>query len=135
MASADIALRKAIRDFLLTDAALLALLGGPRVYDAPPRNAPKPCVVFARSRSRDWSAQGAPGREHDLALDVWSAQDGVREALDVAERLRVLLDDARLTLQGFTLVRLEAGELLAARDPALSLSQARLRLRALTETL
>ena len=52
MASADIALRKAIRDVLLADAALVDLLGGPRVYDAPPRNAQKPCVIFARSRSR-----------------------------------------------------------------------------------
>jgi len=135
MASADIALRKAIRDVLLADAALVDLLGGPRVYDAPPRNAQKPCVIFARSRSRDWSAQAAPGREHDLALDVWSAQDGVREALQIADQLRALLDETPLALEGFALVRLQAGEIIAARDPALSLSQARLRLRALTEPL
>lgn len=134
MASADIALRQAIRDRLLTDAPLLALLGGPRVHDAIPRAAPMPCIAFAQSRSRDWSAQGAPGREYEVTLDVWSAREGVREALEIADRVRTLLDDAPLALQGFALVRLQADETLAARDPAQRLSRARLRLRALTET-
>ena len=135
MASADLALRKAIRNRLLGDSALVAALGGARVHDAPPRGAPKPYVAFAQSRSRDWSAQGAPGREHELTLDVWSAQDGVREALDIAERVRALLDDAALPLEGFALVRLDVGEILAARELAARLSRARIRLRAFTEPL
>ena len=42
MASASAALRVAIHDALSGDGALTALLGGPKIYDEPPRAAEPP---------------------------------------------------------------------------------------------
>lgn len=131
--SADIALRKAIRAKLLGHSALVARLGGARVYDEAPRGAPQPYITFAQSRSRDWSTMTERGQEHALTLDVWSDRTGAREALEIAARAAAALDDQALTLDGHALVNLQVREVETARENSNRFVRARLRLRAITE--
>ena len=135
MLSADIALRRAILARLLGDSALVSRLGGARVHDAAPRGAPQPYVVFAQSRSRDWSTMTEGGREHALSLDIWSARSGAREALEIAALVAAALDDQSLALDGHALVNLQVRDLETARENANRFVRARLRLRAVTETI
>jgi hypothetical protein len=135
MLSPDIALRKAILSRLLADSALVARLGGARVHDEAPRGATQPYVVFAQSRSRDWSTMTEAGREHSLSLDVWSARTGAREALEIAALVAAALDDQSLPLDGHVLVNLQVREIDTARENSNRFVRARLRLRAITETI
>ncbi|MCP8937784.1 DUF3168 domain-containing protein [Alsobacter sp. SYSU M60028] len=129
------ALRKAVRQRLVDDAALLALLGGPRVHDEPPRAAEPPYVTFGPASAAAWNAGAVAGRRHALSLVVWSRQGGDAEALAIAARLEELLDDATLTLEGHRLVLLSVSGLETARPDRAGLRRVTLRLAALTEPL
>ena len=50
--AASAALRAAIHDALIADAALVNMLGGPKVYDEPPRSAAFPYVTLGRDAHR-----------------------------------------------------------------------------------
>lgn len=56
----------AIRTHLLSDTPLTALLGGPRVYDEPPKSIAFPYVTLGETRVADWSTGTEPGEEHHL---------------------------------------------------------------------
>ena len=61
MTSAAWELQKAIHGKLASDAGVLAVLGGARIYDEVPRGAAFPYVTFGGVTSRDWStARGSP---------------------------------------------------------------------------
>lgn len=136
-ASPILALRTAIRARLVADAGLTGLLGGPRVYDEPPRGTDPPYIVFGNASAQDWSASGVDGHSHALDLVVWSDQGGDSEALGVAGVIAGLLVDAPLALSGHRLVRLRiAGHEVSrpgAGDPSAALRRAIVRLSALTE--
>jgi hypothetical protein len=70
MASPGWVLQKAIYEALVANAALVALLGAPRVYDDVPRGAAFPYVTFGPSVVRDWSTGSEGGTEHLLTLHV-----------------------------------------------------------------
>ena len=131
--SAGIALRKAMRERLLANAALLARLGAQRVYDEAPRAAPTPYVTFTRVQSRDWSTMTDRGSEHFLTLDVWSSRPGAYEALELAALVAAELDDAPLTLDGHRLISLRCLDTETGRENANRFVRARLRMRAVTE--
>lgn len=133
MLSADISLRKAIRAKLLANAALIARLGGARVHDEAPRNAPRPYIVFSQSRTRDWSSVSDVGHEHALVLDVWSERSGAREALEIAALASAALDHQTMPLAGHTLVNLQILEVETTRENANRFVRARIRVRAITE--
>ena len=126
-------LRRAIRSTLLADATLVALLGGGKVFNDTPSGTQAPYVVFADTLWRDWSATLSRGAEQIFVLSVWSTQRGVREALDIAERIIALLDEAPLTLSGAQLVDLRFLQLETKRDGAGRFARANLRFRATTE--
>lgn len=130
------ALRRAIHARLAGDAELGGLLGGPRVYEEPPRGAQPPYVVFGEATSRDWSDTSGAGHEHTLTLLVWSGEPGVRQALRITERIAALLDDAELGLAGHRLVnlRLTSQELKREGRPE-PMRRVSLKLRAVTEAL
>jgi len=102
--AASAALRAAVHDALIADAALVSLLGGPKVYDEPPRNAAFPYVTLGETRVSDYSTGTEPGEEHQLVLHAWSRQGGQREAHLIAGALLSALDDAPLTLADHHLV-------------------------------
>ena len=128
------ALRRAVRSTLLADAALVSQLGGPKVFDEAPSGTAAPYVVFADTQWRDWSATLSRGAEQTFVLAVWSTQRGVREALDIAERVIELLDEAPLTLAGATLIDLRFQQLETKRDAAGRFARANVRFRATTES-
>ena len=76
------------------DAALNAVLGGPKIYDEPPRAAAFPYVPLGETRVNDYSTGDGPGEEHQLTLHAWSRQGGTREAHLIAGTLLAALDDA-----------------------------------------
>jgi hypothetical protein len=106
MPTAAVALRAAIHDALIADAPLNAALGGPKVYDEPPRSAAFPYVTLGEARVSDWSTGSEGGQEHQLTLHAWSRQGGHKEAHVVAGALLQALDDAELTLDEHRLVNL-----------------------------
>lgn len=133
MGSASWALQQAIYASLTSDSALLALLGGARVYDDVPDRKAFPYVTFAPASERDWSADGAAGSEHLLTLHVWSRGAGRKEALAIAEALRARLHDAALSLSGHLLVNLRHEMSEVRRDADGETFQGIVRLRAVTE--
>ena len=104
MPTASAALRAAIHDALVTDVPLMALLGGPRIYDEPPNNPAFPYVTLGEARVSDFSTGTEAGEEHQLTLHAWSRQGGHKEAHLVAGALLQALDDAPLSLDDHRLI-------------------------------
>ncbi len=133
MSTAAAALRAAIHDALAADAALTALLGGPKVYDEVPRAAVFPYVTLGDARVSDWSTASDDGEEHQLTLNAWSRQGGHREAHMIAGALLQALDDAPLTLADHRLVNLRFALADVRREPDGRTYRALVRFRAVTE--
>jgi hypothetical protein len=133
-ASPIVALRMAMLARLNADAALVAALGGQKIFDEAPRNAEPPYALFAEAQMRDWSAQLMRGAEQFLTLSVISAQRGVREALDIAQMIAGLLDEAPLALVGHTLIDLRFLAIETKREQNGRFARVNLRFRATTES-
>ncbi|MDX2155140.1 MAG: DUF3168 domain-containing protein [Hyphomicrobiaceae bacterium] len=133
MASATWALQKAIYAALLADGTVMALLGGPRIYDDVPPRSEFPYVTLGQSLVRDWSTGTDEGLEHILTLHVWSRADGRREVQELLASVRTALHDEPLAVEGHRLVnlRLELSEV--RREPDGETCHGLLRFRAVTE--
>lgn len=97
--SPALALRAAIHAALVTDAALVALLGAPRIHDVPPGDADFPFVTLGEAVVADWSTATEAGTEQALTLHVFSRSGGRAEAFAIAARLQAVLHDAALALK------------------------------------
>lgn len=106
MAPASLALRRALRDGLAGHAPLVAALGGPKIWDEPPRDAGFPYVTLGEARVTDWSTGSSSGHEHALTLHVWSRQGGQTEAQVVAGEIIAALEQVPLDPAGQRLVNL-----------------------------
>jgi hypothetical protein len=126
------ALRSAIYDALIADSALAALLGGPSVYDEPPRQATFPYVTLGEARIVDLSA-GERAEEHQLTLHAWSRHGGHKEAHLIAGALLNALDDAPLALSDHRLVNLRFALADVRREADGRTYHAVVRFRAVTE--
>lgn len=126
-------LQKAVFAALTGSTQLVALLGGPKVHDQAPANVLFPYLTFGRTSVYDWSTDTESGTEQLFTIHVWSKSQGKREALQIMEVVRGLLDDVTLPLGGHHLVsmRLEFSE--TRFDDRLSLQHGLLRFRAITE--
>lgn len=133
MPDATLALRAAIHDALTGDAALTAILGGPRIYDEPPKSAAFPYVALGEARVNDWSTATEEGAEHQLTLHAWSREGGHREAHLIAGALLQALDDASLALSGHSLVNMRFAVADVRREPDGRTYHALVRFRAVTE--
>jgi hypothetical protein len=133
MHSAVTAVHKAARALLAGDAALTALLGGPKVFDDTPRGTPPPYVTFGDAQARDWSTVSDRGTEQFVVLQAWSIDGGPRQALDIADRVIMLLDDAPLVLEGHRLVDCHFLSLELKREVAGRFARAAARFRVTTE--
>ena len=100
------ALQKAVYGTVTTNVDVLAVLGGPHIYDHVPRRTPRPYVTFAQSTIRDWSAGSETAHEHTVTLHVWANARGSKKAAAIADALRGALHDRQLTLDGHHLVNL-----------------------------
>ena len=129
------AVQKAVFVALAGDPGLATLLGGPRIYDEPPRNQPTPYVHLGEAVARDWSTATESGAEIRFLVIVVSGEAGRSQALAVAERAGTILHDAALVLEGHRLVNLRRLATETKRSNDLKLRRAELRFRAVTEPL
>ncbi|MCX8998463.1 DUF3168 domain-containing protein [Rhizobiaceae bacterium BDR2-2] len=131
--SAANALLMAIHDRLSGDAELVSLTGGRVLIDRLADRTPLPLVALGDMESRDWSTGTDSGEEHLFSLVVWSEAAGRREAAAIATRIRALLDDAPLALDGAHLVGLLHRTTRTRREPKSGRFVAELSFRAVTE--
>src|SRR5262249_20879864 len=130
--AASAALRAAVHAALTADAALVAALGGPKIYDEPPREA-LPYVTLGEMRVADFSTGSEEGLEHQLTLHAWSRQGGQREAHVIAGALLQALDNAPLALAGHRLVNFRFSSADVRREADGRTYRALVRFRAVTE--
>lgn len=133
--SPALALRAAIHAALLADGPLAALLGGPKVFDAPPRDANFPFVALGEAVVADWSTATERGTEHQLTLHVFSRSGGRAEAFAVAAAVQEALHDAALALASHRLANLRATTAEVVREADGRTYHALVRFRAVTEPL
>ena len=126
-------LQRAVYSALAGDATLVALLGGPHVYDDVPQKAAFPFVTIGRSELRDWSTGTDPGTEHQLTMHVWSRVAGRREVHEILGALADILHEATLSLTDHILVNLRQDFSEVRRDPDGETYHGIMRLRAVTE--
>ena len=87
--------------------ALDADLGDPpRIFDEPPARPVYPYISLGRAQTTPRGAEPSEGVEQVLTLTVVSRYGGTEEAHRIKDALRILLDDARLTLVDHRLVSL-----------------------------
>ncbi|MFN3856085.1 MAG: DUF3168 domain-containing protein [Phreatobacter sp.] len=106
MTIASLALRRSLHQSLAGHAPLVAVLGGPHVYDEAPRGAAFPYVTLGDAEVSDWSTGSSSGQEHRLTLHVWSRQGGQAEAHIIAGEIIAALEDVPLDPAGHRLVNL-----------------------------
>lgn len=123
----------AVHAVLMADGALDAVLAGGKVYDRAPRGAAHPFVVFGEVTSEPVDADPPVTVEHRFDVLVYSRQAGRREASDVAERIRILLDGAGLSLGHHRLVSIRHRNTSVSVSADLRAYRARVAFRALTE--
>jgi hypothetical protein len=131
--AASAALRAAVHDALTADAALVNVLGGPKIYDEPPRAAAFPYVTLGEARIADFSTGTEAGEEHQLTLHAWSRQGGHKEAHLIAGALLQALDDAALTLADHQLINFRFSVADVRREADGRTYHALVRFRAVTE--
>ena len=133
MSSASLELQKAVFATLSGNAALVALLGGAKIYNDVPRGAALPYVTIGESTVRDWSTGDDEGHEHLLTILVWSRANGEREVHQIISAVEAVLDQAAPTVAGARLVnfRHEFSEI--RRDADGETSRGLMRFRAVTE--
>ncbi len=133
MSSSSWALQQSIFAALAADATLVALLGGPRVYDDVPQASAFPYLTFGHSLVRDWSTGSEDGSEHVVTLHVWSQEKGKKEAHEIMGAVRTALHDQALSLAGHRLVNLRHELSEARREPDGDTTHGIVRYRAVTE--
>lgn len=133
MTSAAIELQKAVFSALSADAALVAALGGARIYDHAPANAVFPYLTFGRTTVHDWSTDTDGGSEHFFTVHAWSKAKGKSEVLALIERVKAVLHDANLVLATHHLVNLRCEFDDARFNDDLSVYHGMVRFRAVTE--
>ena len=133
MASAGLELQKAIYQRLKTDAVLVSLLGGMKIYDDTPQRTEFPYVTFGQSTIRDWSTSTESGNEHVMTLHVWSRAAGRRQLHEIMDAIEASLHDQPLALTGWRLINLRHENSDARRDPDGETYHGTLRYRAVTE--
>ena len=106
MSVASLALRQALHAGLNGFAPLMALLGGPKVFDEPPRSVVFPYVTLGDAQTSDWSTDTSTGHEHSVLIHIWSRQGGQTEAHLIAGELVAALETVGLDPVGQRLVNL-----------------------------
>ncbi|UOM33830.1 DUF3168 domain-containing protein [Acuticoccus sp. I52.16.1] len=132
MSDARHALMAEIYRVLLADGTLAAQLAGQGVFDGVPQGAAHPFVSIGEVRSGALDADAVPTMEHRVELIV-NTRSGRREASEIADRVRAVLEDAAMAPEGHRLVSLghRDTDVTSSRDGRAF--RARMRFRALTE--
>ena len=102
--SAASSLQTAIFERLTGDATLTGFIGADGVTDRILPRPKLPLVVLRSIDSSDYGTASEGGEVHIISIEVWSEAAGNRDAQAIAARVRVLLDDVPLALDGAHLV-------------------------------
>jgi hypothetical protein len=133
VSAAAIELQKAVFEALSQDAALIAALGGARIFDHAPANVPFPYLTLGRVSAFDWSTDTEDGTELFVTVHAWSKARGKSEALQLVELARARLHEAELTMAGHELVNLRMERIDTDFIDDIDAHHARLSLRAVVE--
>lgn len=102
--SASSALQKAIYAQLTNDAALMDCMTG--VFDDVSRPRTKPYIRIGEDQQSDWSSKTFQGREHRLAIEVWTENRGRAQAKDILALIEAALAQMPAHLDGHQLAHL-----------------------------
>lgn len=124
---------QAVRDRLLADATLTALIGSDRVHAEIAPGAALPYVEIGDLTAIDAGAADVDAQEHTVTLHCWTEASRLA-CLDMVAAVRASLHDASLTLAAGRCpnIRCEFAE--TARDPDGITHHGVLRFRAVTQT-
>lgn len=89
--NAALEIQKAAFDALRQHNVLTSLLGGDHIYDDLPASKKPPYVLFGTIESFDWSTSTEGGEEHFLELEIWSAQNGRKQVIQIVDAVRSAL--------------------------------------------
>lgn len=92
MTSAESELQMAIHALLTGDINLTEMLGGPHVYDEAPARLKLPLVILGPVTTLDWGSSDSVGDEIEITIEIWSSKRGKVEAMNIAARIRELLE-------------------------------------------
>ncbi|KZY05269.1 MULTISPECIES: DUF3168 domain-containing protein [unclassified Sulfitobacter] len=103
-----LALQKALVGALKADAGASTIVGG-RIYDQPPQDAVRPFIRIGGIQPRPLRTDGKSAGSITFAVEAHSrpSKSGRVEATRCAEAVVKALDEAALTVTGFTLVQLQ----------------------------
>lgn len=135
MISSALALQQAIVATLANDSGVLAALGGSRIYDDTPQPAAFPYATIGQTTARSADSDLSSTDEHIFTLHIWSRARGRREALAIADAIRLALHDKPLTLTAHKLINLRHDFSDARRERDGDTIHGTVRFRAVTEPL
>ncbi len=130
-----LALQGAMFSSLLASSELIGMLGGQHIFDDVPKAQKFPYVVFGEAIHNDWSTSTEKGMEHAITLNVWSDQNGRKEALTLAQFIHDALHSLPKQLEGHALVNFTHEFTEVDKDQDSELFLAKVNFRAVTEPL
>lgn len=98
-------LQKSLYSALSGDATLMAMISG--VFSHVPQDTAFPYIKFDNISAKDWSTKSNIGIQASLPIFVFSQALGDKEVLNIMAEVKRILDDARLSMSGCTMVGLK----------------------------
>lgn len=133
MTHAALSLQAAMYSRLATSTDLTNLIGSDAIFDDVPKSQKLPYVVFAESIHNDWSTGSEDGMEHAVTLNVWSDQNGRKEALMIADAVVQAFHDLPKLIDNHALINFTHEFTEVAKNQDTELFLARINFRAVTE--
>lgn len=127
-------LEQALYDALGSDADLLTLLGGKRLFDVPERDAAFPYVTLSIENSQDWSTGTEEGEEHRLQIHVWTGAHQRSLNHTILKQIIHRLQSVSLTPSGCHLINMRRQAMVMRADRPRQIFQGTLRYRLTTES-
>ena len=133
MTHAALSLQAAMYSRLARSADLTNLLGSEAIFDDVPKSQKLPYVVFAESIHNDWSTGTEDGMELAVTLNVWSGQNGRKEALIISDSIVQAFQDLPKLIDDHSLINFTHEFTEVAKDQDTELFLAKINFRAVTE--
>lgn len=124
-------LQSALYARLSGDATLATMVTG--IFDGTPEGTAYPYVDLGEAIETPRNALSEFGAESVVVLHVWSRQRGYNEGLEIANRLRQLLDHQPLTIADQHVVSVQHEQTQTLRDPDPKIRHIPVRFRVTTE--
>lgn len=131
--SASWQLQQALIAALNLDTALLALVGGARVFDHPPLRARLPYVTLGVTLTNDWSTSTEEGSEHILTLHSWTESNSRQQAHEIEAAIVTAISSLSPSLSGHRLINARHQFSEIRRDPEGDAFHGIIRFRLVTE--